>query len=151
MAVGVILAAGLVYPPEASSRHQGSGAAVISAPASAQPWKTAQFKPPKVVPAAVKKPKRKLTVVGRQGLTPAAQRALEFVNLNFPEVTLVGGVRPDPIPDHPSGRALDIMVPNLAVGDAVFRVLSDNKKRLGVRYMLWRKPQHFDHIHLCVY
>jgi len=30
----------------------------------------------------------------------------------FPAITSIGGVRPDALPDHPSDRALDLMIPH---------------------------------------
>jgi hypothetical protein len=73
---------------------------------------------------------------------------LDFIDRNFPQVTLVGGVRPDRLPWHPSGHALDVMVSSLAVGDEVFRVLSANRQQLKINYILWRKPEHFNHLHV---
>jgi hypothetical protein len=47
-----------------------------------------------------------------QALTPEALLVLRCVTATFPRLTDFGGKRPDPLPDHPSGRAVDIMIPN---------------------------------------
>jgi uncharacterized protein YgiM (DUF1202 family) len=49
--------------------------------------------------------------------------------------------------DHPSGRALDIMIPSYktaagkALGSAIARYLQDNYKRLHAHYLIWRQRQ----------
>jgi len=85
-------------------------------------------------------------------LQPATVDLLHYVAEKYPEVPEIGGWRPDRIPDHPSGRALDIMVyANGGLGDRIAADLRANKAKLGIRYLLWRVPQHYDHIHVCVH
>ena len=61
----------------------------------------------------------------------------------FPSLTDFGGVHPDPLPDHPSGRAVDIMIPNYqtaegtAFGWQVAHWLQDNQQALGVQYVIF--------------
>ncbi|MFT3860772.1 SH3 domain-containing protein [Micropruina sp.] len=49
--------------------------------------------------------------------------------------------------DHPSGRALDIMIPKyktssgISLGNKIARYLQDNYKRLHVHYLIWRQRQ----------
>ena len=81
----------------------------------------------------------------------------------------IGGYRPvDQFPDHPSGRALDIMVySNRALGDSVASWLMANWRPANLNYLIWKQrswnPQrgtwnlmpnrgsitanHFDHVH----
>ena len=47
-----------------------------------------------------------------KGLTRDALLVLRCAKAKFPSLTDFGGRRPDPLPDHPSGRAVDIMIPN---------------------------------------
>jgi hypothetical protein len=76
---------------------------------------------------------------------------LNYVNENYPEVPDIGGYRPDRIPDHPSGRALDIMVyGDTALGDRIYQDLLDHQTELHIRYLLWKVPSHWNHIHACV-
>ena len=46
------------------------------------------------------------------GLTRDALLTLRCVHAQFPAITTFGGVHPDPLPDHPSGRAVDFMIDN---------------------------------------
>lgn len=92
----------------------------------------------------------------------------------FPEIKSIGGYRPsDPFPDHPSGRALDIMIPNYssssgkALGDEIVQYILDNQSSFGLDYMIWEQKtidtngnksmmedrgddtqNHYDHIHV---
>lgn len=52
----------------------------------------------------------------------------------------VGGKRSDPFPDHPSGRALDLMVyGDRAKGDAINQFLLANARNLGTVYDIWQQ------------
>jgi peptidoglycan DL-endopeptidase CwlO len=84
-------------------------------------------------------------------LQPDTRDLLVWVNEHFPEVPDIGGYRPDRIPDHPSGRALDIMVyGDTELGDRIYHSLLDNQQELHIRYLLWQVPNHYNHIHACV-
>ena len=101
-------------------------------------------------------------------LTVNAVRAGRAVALQFPEVKTIGGYRPsDPYPDHPSGRALDIMTyTDKALGDRILDFLFDNNGFFKMQYAIWQQamwykkgaPQpmadrgsptqnHMDHVH----
>ncbi|MCK5753666.1 MAG: transglycosylase family protein [Mycobacterium sp.] len=101
-------------------------------------------------------------------------RIARAVSVKFPQVKTIGGWRPvDAYPDHPSGRAADIMIPNptsadgIALGNAIQKYLMDNKKVFHVVYTIWRQrytaatgetnimedrggltANHFDHVHV---
>ena len=51
------------------------------------------------------------------------------------------GVRPDPIPDHPSGRAVDIMIPNYKsnkeLGNRLAAYFKANHSQFRVHYIIW--------------
>lgn len=92
----------------------------------------------------------------------------------FPEITTIGGWRPsDPFPDHPSGRAVDIMIDNWdtaegkQLGDEVLEYLYGNREYFQIEYFIWRQKyipaegegnmmedrgsptqNHFDHVHV---
>jgi uncharacterized protein YgiM (DUF1202 family) len=78
-----------------------------------------------------------------KGLKPNAIKVHRAILAEFPEITVFGGVHPDPLPDHPSGRALDCMIPNYkskhgrALGFALSRWARANADRLGVNYVIW--------------
>ena len=79
----------------------------------------------------------------------------------FPEIEEIGGYRPsDPYPWHPSGRALDIMIPGgdtqggrnpdgKKLGDEIHAFLQANADVLGIENMLWQTMtggNHYNHI-----
>lgn len=96
------------------------------------------------------------------------------VHLAFPEIKIMGGWRPyDPYPDHPSGRAVDIMIPDYEssqgqeLGTQVKDWLWANRDELNITYMIWQQTyipsqgqgnlmedrgsptqNHFDHVHV---
>ncbi|WP_165757642.1 hypothetical protein, partial [Mycolicibacterium fallax] len=107
---------------------------------------------------------------GLQKWTKVLNRAISEA---FPEITDIGGVRPDSLKWHPQGLALDVMIPNShtaggkALGDRVVQFLLDNGKRLGLAHMIWRQrminpdgsssmmenrggptANHMDHVHV---
>ncbi|ATW58629.1 tapemeasure protein [Corynebacterium phage PotatoChip] len=101
------------------------------------------------------------------GLKTNAIRAGRAISIKFPEVQTIGGYRPyDPYPDHPSGRALDVMVGSQALGDAIKDYLFANNSVFQMQYALWKQAQwntadgaipmadrgsptqnHYDHVH----
>ena len=96
------------------------------------------------------------------------------------DIEEVGGYRAgDPYPDHPSGRAVDIMIPNggkgkanAELGDEIARYFQDHAEDYGIEYMIWQQSQwkagdapknwkhmsdrgdrtanHMDHVHITV-
>ncbi|MCH9801443.1 MAG: hypothetical protein K0U62_07935 [Actinomycetia bacterium] len=100
-----------------------------------------------------------------------------YVNVRWPQIKDVGGWRPyDAYPDHPSGRAIDIMMPNRGVGsdvklgNEIAAYFQKHAADYGIYYMIWRQQMwksssppgawtglrnrgsatanHFDHIHI---
>ena len=76
-----------------------------------------------------------------KGLTYNAVRAARALALKFPQIKMIGGYRaPDPYPDHPSGRALDVMTyADMSLGDRVKDFLFNNDFKM--QYALWRQAQ----------
>jgi peptidoglycan DL-endopeptidase CwlO len=91
-------------------------------------------------------------IVGGGGLTPNAWALAEYIQANYPGVLSIGGVRQDPYPDHPSGRAIDIMVgTNAALGNQIAADIQSQAGRFGVSYIMWQTdPAHHDHVHVSV-
>ena len=102
----------------------------------AERWVTAKYlsttRPPGAPTSAVEK-----------GLKPNAIKVLHAVLAKFPQIRTVYGVRKDVLPDHPSGRALDFMLPNYTsasgkvLGFQISRYLQANHKTLGVNYVIY--------------
>ncbi|CDQ42384.1 NLP/P60 family protein [Mycolicibacterium neoaurum] len=107
-------------------------------------------------------------VANEAGLQPNAILAARAVSQQFPQISEIGGGRPDSKPWHPSGLAIDIMIPNagspegIALGDQIMAYALANAGRFGLQDVIWRGtyytpagPQasgygHFDHVHLTV-
>jgi hypothetical protein len=100
---------------------------------------------------------------GLQVKTILASRAITAA---FPEISNIGGVRPDSLRWHPNGLALDVMIPNhgsaegIALGDEIVSYVLRNAKRFGLQDAIWRgvyyTPDgarsggygHYDHVHI---
>ena len=86
---------------------------------------------------------------GFNGVVAHVARAGHHLREKF-GVEDVGGVakRPgNPSSDHPRGYALDFMV-DRSTGDALAAYAEENAEALGVKYILWRVPSHYDHVHI---
>jgi hypothetical protein len=90
-------------------------------------------------------------IVGGNGLTPNAWALANYIQANYPGVQSIGGVRADSRPDHPSGRAIDIMIgSNMGLGDAINADIQSKADQFGVEYTMWRVADHFNHVHVTV-
>ncbi|MCV7417427.1 coiled-coil domain-containing protein [Mycolicibacterium litorale] len=107
-------------------------------------------------------------VASEAGLQPNAVLAARAVSRQFPQIADIDGVRPDSKPWHPSGLAIDIMIPNpespegIALGDQILAFAMSNAGRFGLQDVIWRGtyytpagPQasgygHYDHVHITV-
>lgn len=114
-----------------------------------------------------------------RNLTLDATLIGRYVSARWPQVRDVGGWRPgDPYPDHPSGRAVDIMMPNggggsdVELGNQVAAYFQKHADEYGIYYMIWRQrmwkssspvgawtgmsdrgsptANHMDHVHISV-
>jgi hypothetical protein len=92
-----------------------------------------------------------IPTVGMGGLVPNARALTAYIIATYPGVQSIGGVRADPLPDHPSGRAIDIMTgSDMALGDAINADLQSQAGRFGIAYTMWRVADHFNHVHVTV-
>lgn len=105
-------------------------------------------------------------VASEAGLQPNTIVAARAVSAQFPQIAHIGGVRPDSKPWHPSGLAIDIMIPNpdspegIALGNEILSFAMSNAARFGLQDVIWRGtyytpsgPQssgygHYDHVHV---
>jgi hypothetical protein len=106
------------------------------------------------------------------GLTPDAIRVYRAVCAQFPEVSSWGGLRGGG-GEHSTGHALDIMVSNSSLGDAIAAWVREHYQELGVSEVIWAQQiwtvqragdgwrwmedrgsitaNHYDHVHVTVY
>ncbi|MGW4356842.1 peptidoglycan DD-metalloendopeptidase family protein [Nocardia sp. NPDC004582] len=103
-------------------------------------------------------------------------RLVRSIASAFPEIQSIGGWREsDPYPDHPSGRAADLMIPNYnsgdgkMLGDKVADYVLAHAEDFHVEYIIWRQTyrtpagdskvledrggdtaNHMDHVHVSV-
>lgn len=82
---------------------------------------------------------------GLQVNTIGIKRVLENM---FPGIVDIGGFREDAIEDHPSGKAIDVMIPNWdtpegkAYGDQIVAFLRANGSAMGVDSFIWQDTWH---------
>lgn len=113
--------------------------------------------------------------VGTSGLTSNARLVLAGVTYMFPQISNVIGVRPDSLPDHPSGHAIDFMIPSpfsssgISLGNAVVSLVQAHAGQWNVKYIIYRQriwfpgsgwrsmsdrgsptANHMDHVHVTV-
>jgi hypothetical protein len=106
-------------------------------------------------------------VASERGMQVKTILVARGVSAMFPQIRSMIGVRSDSKPWHPSGLAVDIMIPNpgspegIALGDAILAYAMTNAGRFGVQDVIWRGTYftpgggasgsgygHFDHVHI---
>ncbi len=147
---------------------------------SAVRWVTAKYlstsSPATPTPVATPPPGSRAV---ENGLKPNAIKTYRAAIARFPQITTVYGVRQSATPDHPAGRAIDLMIPNYKsaagrqLGTDVAAWARTNAKSLGINYVIydqriwnvardqdgWRymagrgndSANHKDHVHITVY
>ena len=108
-----------------------------------------------------------------QGLQTHTIWAARAISMMFLEINTIGGARQDPLPWHPNGLAIDVMIPNyhspegIELGNQIAGFALANAKRWGVLHVIWRQgfypgigapswtadygnetANHFDHVHI---
>jgi peptidoglycan DL-endopeptidase CwlO len=138
-----------------------------SAPAPADPPIVAMPGDPSLAAAVVDIPEAlPVGVAHEAGMQPNTILAARAVSQRFPQIAEIGGVRPDSKPWHPSGLAIDIMIPNasspegIALGDEIMAFALSNAARFGLQDVIWRGTYytpsgpagsgygHYDHVHI---
>ncbi len=95
------------------------------------------------------------------------------ISTMFLDIQTIGGQRQDPLPWHPNGLAIDVMIPNyhspegIDLGNQIAGFALANAKRWGVLHVIWRQgfypgigapswtadygnetANHYDHVHI---
>jgi hypothetical protein len=112
-------------------------------------------------------------IAPEEGLQIHTTWVARAISVLFPEIQTIGGYRQDPLPWHPNGLAIDVMIPNhnteegIALGNQIAGYALANAKRMGVIHVIWRQgfypgigapswtadygnetANHFDHVHI---
>jgi hypothetical protein len=101
-----------------------------------------------------------------QGLQVRTIQVSRSISAIFPEISNIGGVRPDALRWHPNGLALDVMIPSpgsdtgIALGNEIVSYVMKNADRFGIQDAIWRGVYytpgggraggygHYDHVHI---
>lgn len=99
--------------------------------------------------------------------------AARAISLLFPQIKTIYGYRQDPLPWHPNGLAIDVMIPDhgspegIELGNQIAGYALANAKRWGINHVIWRQKiypgpnsgawtadlgnetaNHYDHVHI---
>ncbi|ETB12931.1 hypothetical protein [Mycobacterium avium] len=99
--------------------------------------------------------------------------AARAISVLFPQITTIYGYREDPLPWHPNGLAIDVIIPNyhtpegIELGNQIAGYALANAKRWGINHVIWRQKiypgvgggnwmadlgsetaDHYDHVHI---
>ncbi|ORW58521.1 glycoside hydrolase [Mycobacterium parmense] len=99
--------------------------------------------------------------------------AARAISVLFPQITTIYGYRQDPLPWHPNGLAIDVMIPDHAspegieLGNQIAGYALANAKRWDINHVIWRQKiypgvgagswtadygnetlNHYDHVHI---
>ena len=108
-----------------------------------------------------------------QGLQINTIWVARAISALFPQLTTIGGYRQDPLPWHPNGLAIDVMIPDhnspegIQLGNMITGLALANSKQWGVIHAIWRQviypgvgapswmadygnetANHYDHVHI---
>jgi peptidoglycan DL-endopeptidase CwlO len=133
----------------------------------AMPGQTPEVADPALAIARVDIPEAlPVGVANEAGLQANTILVARAISARFPQIGEIDGVRPDSKPWHPSGLAIDIMIPNpsspegIALGDEIKAYVMSNAGRFGMQDVIWRGTYytpggpsgsgygHFDHVHV---
>lgn len=84
-------------------------------------------------------------VGSEKGLQVRSILAERVISAHFPEIREIGGVRPDALPWHPNGLAIDVIIPEWttpagkALGDRIAAFAFDNAARFGLVNVIWQQ------------
>jgi len=112
-------------------------------------------------------------VAPEQGLQIHTIWAARAISMMFLDIKTIYGYRQDPLPWHPNGLAIDVMIPNyhtqegIDLGNQIAGYALANAKRWGVLHVIWRQAiypgigapswtkdygnetaNHYDHVHI---
>jgi hypothetical protein len=188
-AASVIVAGGMFYA-QGSQHAQGSQlsccaaipAAAPASPAPAPPGAPRVATPAEAELLAASAPAPAATampfelppgVAPEKGLQVDTIRVARAISVLFPQITTIGGWRPDALKWHPNGLAIDVMIPDpdspegIELGNQIAGFALANAKRWNIDDVIWRHAiymgpksgqymaevgsetaNHYDHVHI---
>jgi hypothetical protein len=171
----VAVSAALLYEPATRDEAPAANPAA-PAPSAGQPDRPAA---PDLIAASAPVANQSAGFALPVGITP--EQGLQIhtiwvaraISVMFPEINTIGGARQDPLPWHPNGLAIDVMIPShnsdggIELGNQIAGLALANAKRWGVIHVIWRQgfypgigapswtadygnetANHYDHVHI---
>jgi hypothetical protein len=183
LGASVVLAGGMFYAQGAEPRHSPANAAVApTTQEAAPPPSTAKVAAPTEAellaasaPVAGQDFQFALPagIAPENGLQTHTIWVARAISVMFPEIKTIGGYRQDPLPWHPNGLAIDVMIPDyhsdegIALGNQIAGFALAMAKKWGVIHVIWRQgfypaqaapswtanygnetANHMDHVHI---
>ena len=182
LAASVVLAGGMFYAQGSEPRHRPENAVVAPTTQAAAPSSAANVTT--ATEAELLAASAPVAGQGFQFALPAGiapENGLQIhtiwvaraIAVMFPEVKTIGGYRQDPLPWHPNGLAIDVMIPDyhsdegIALGNQIAGFALAMAKKWGVIHVIWRQgfypaqaapswtanygnetANHMDHVHI---
>ena len=183
LGASVVLAGGMFYAQSAEPRHSPANAAVAPTSQEAAPPSSAAKVPTATeaellaasAPVAGQDFQFSLPagIAPESGLQTHTIWVARAISVMFPEIKTIGGYRQDPLPWHPNGLAIDVMIPDyhsdegIALGNQIAGYALAMAKTWGVIHVIWRQgfypaqaapswtanygnetANHMDHVHI---
>jgi hypothetical protein len=183
LGASVVLAGGMFYAQGAEPRHSPANAAVAPSTQEAAPPPSASkvAAPTEAELLAASAPvagqdfqfSLPAGIAPENGLQTHTIWVARAISVMFPEIKTIGGYRQDPLPWHPNGLAIDVMIPDyhsdagIALGNQIAGYALAMAKTWGVIHVIWRQgfypaqaapswtanygnetANHMDHVHI---
>nr|WP_099246933.1 glycoside hydrolase [Mycobacterium sp. shizuoka-1] len=181
VAASLVVAGGMFYAQSTENRCCVAAPTVSSAPqtSSAPVARVAQATEAELLAASAPVAGADFQLALPRGITPEAGLQVHTIwvaraiSVMFLEIKTIGGYRQDPLPWHPNGLAIDVMIPNyhtpegIELGNQIAGFALANAKRWGVLHVIWRQgfypgigapswtadygnetANHYDHVHI---
>jgi hypothetical protein len=182
LGASVVLACGMFYAQGAEPRHGPEKAAVAPTTQEAAPSSAAKVATPteaELLAASAPVAGQGFQFELPTGIAPESGLQIHTIwvaraiAVMFPEVKTIGGYRQDPLPWHPNGLAIDVMIPDyhsdegIALGNQIAGYALAMAKKWGVIHVIWRQgfypaqaapswtanygnetANHMDHVHI---
>jgi hypothetical protein len=182
LGASVVLAGGMFYAQGTEPRRSPANGAVAPASPAAVPPSAAKVAAPteaELLAASAPVAGQDFQFALPAGVAPENRLQIHTIwvaraiSVMFPEIKTIGGYREDPLPWHPNGLAIDVMIPDyhsdagIALGNQIAGYALAMAKKWGVIHVIWRQgfypaqaapswmanygnetANHMDHVHI---